>query len=363
MLKTLEIENLLIIEKINLDFSNGYNVIIGETGSGKSILLDCLLIILGNRSTKDLIGIYGEKAKIIAIFDISNNQEIKNILNENEINCDNDILIIKKIIAKDYSKIFINDNQVTVNFISSIKDFLIEIHSQFEKNYLSNNKFLSYLDEFLNINKKYPLLFALYNNMKILEKELANEELNVQRIKDNFEYLLEMKKDLENLSAKNEEYEKLLTQRNLLLHNEKIISSFNDLEHEIKEVHLKDFILTFIKQTSKIDQYLNDEYREKISIISNSLDQSLILFEEAKELFLRLSNNFSSSDNLLIEIEERISFFKDLARKYKSLPEELYRLHEKVINEIKLIEISDERLSFLKKDFEDAKKKISIFSE
>lgn len=364
MLKTLEIENLLIIEKINLDFENGFNVIVGETGSGKSILLDCLLIILGGRSTKDLIGIYGEKARIVAIFDISNNYEIKNILNENEINYDNEMIVIKKVIAKDYSKIFINDNLVSMNFIASIKDHLIEIHCQFEKNHLSNDKFLFYLDQFLNINKKYQLLFQFYDKMKILEKELKMEELNVQTAKDNFEYLIEIKKDLENLSPKNQEYEELLTKRNLLFHNEKITSSFNDLQNEIQKVNLKDFTFMFTKQTAKIDQYLTDKCREKISLISSNLDQSLSLFQEARELFSILSDNFVSSDNLLAEIEERISSFKDLARKYKSLPEGLYKLYYQTINEIKLIEFSDEKFSLLKKDFESAKKNyLSLASE
>ena len=153
MLKSLQIKNILIIDKLDLNFTSGLNVLTGETGAGKSILLDSLGLILGNRVDFSLIRKGENEASVVALFDVHDNHTVVQILNQYNIEFENELLIRRQISTNGKSKCFINDVLITRNALSEITDCLIELQGQFEDRGLLNIKTHLYLlDIFSNHN-------------------------------------------------------------------------------------------------------------------------------------------------------------------------------------------------------------------
>ncbi|MFM7558439.1 MAG: AAA family ATPase, partial [Alphaproteobacteria bacterium] len=139
MLKFLAINNIVLINKAEINFQKGLSILSGETGSGKSILLDAIGLIIGFRSNQRLIGNFDNKSSVIAEFDICENENCKKILAENSINFDDEnILIIRRNIAENINKVFANDTIIGVNLLATIGETLIEIPGQHEPHGLLN---------------------------------------------------------------------------------------------------------------------------------------------------------------------------------------------------------------------------------
>ena len=150
MLQTLSIRNVVLIDKLDLDFKSGLSVLTGETGAGKSILLDSLGMVIGNRAETSLIRMGEDKLSVTGVFDEpAENSPIRSILAENELDCDGD-LIIKRTLSKDgKGKIFINDQAVSLKLLKEIGKYLVEVHGQFDNQGLLNPaNHLSVLDAY-----------------------------------------------------------------------------------------------------------------------------------------------------------------------------------------------------------------------
>ncbi len=150
MLKNLTINNVVLIDKISIDFNNGLTILSGETGSGKSILLDAVGLAIGFRSNSRLIGSLDNKATVLAEFDIAKNILCQEILQNHDINFENNQLIIRRTISENaVNKIFVNDMPISVNLLAKIGETLVEINGQHEQHgLLSPANHLEILDEF-----------------------------------------------------------------------------------------------------------------------------------------------------------------------------------------------------------------------
>ena len=132
MLRELIIKNIVLIETLNVNFKSGLSVLTGETGTGKSILLDSLGLILGNRVDYSLIRRDADQGSVTAIFDISSNHSIKETLTKYSINYDSELIIRREIKKEGKSKCIINDTLITRNALEEITDHIIEVQGQFE---------------------------------------------------------------------------------------------------------------------------------------------------------------------------------------------------------------------------------------
>ena len=141
MLKFLSIRNVVLIDSLDIDFSKGLTVLSGETGAGKSILLDSLGLILGNRSETSLIRAGAEKLVVTAIFEIDNTNKIHQIAQEYDLDIDSDIIIKRTITQDGKNKILFNDQVITLKLLKEISSNLIEIHGQHDNQGLLNPSF------------------------------------------------------------------------------------------------------------------------------------------------------------------------------------------------------------------------------
>ena len=180
MLKSLTIQNIVLIDKAEINFSAGLCVLTGETGSGKSILLDALGLAIGLRSNFRLIGSEEKKASVHAEFDISRNEICKNFLKEadlqNQDNCDE--LRVRRVIQENSAnKIYVNDQLVGLSLLAKIGETLLEIHGQHDQRGLLNQAFhAEILDEFAGNFELLNNLKIIYENLKALDKIILDVE-------------------------------------------------------------------------------------------------------------------------------------------------------------------------------------------
>jgi len=352
MLTNLYISNIVLIEKLSISFSKGLNILTGETGAGKSILMDALNLALGGKTDTSLIRSGNDTAQVIAEFD-NVSDFIKNILNENAID-DSSTLILRRIISKDgKTKSFINDIPVSLKTLKLIGDNLIEVHGQFENHSLLDPSLnIKYLDEFgKNSNNNYKdVLDSVANSYKELHtvqkqlKELEDLSFKSSQEKDFLEYSI---KELENLNIQKGEESNLTDKHNQNINLEK--------NTEILENTLK------ILESYKFEDYAYSAARnlERIKITPNPYQNSIDKLYEIGGSLSEIIENIrpKTIDKIDIDkIEERLFTIRSISRKYKISSDEIPQKLQDMIKEFNQINNLDEEIKKLSKQVKDKEK-------
>ena len=209
MLVELKIDNILLMDNLQIEFADCFTAITGQTGAGKSVLLDSIGIILGKRAETSILRNNEKPGIIVATFK-NNDAELNSLLYENGFlaNENDNTIIIKKIITKNGSKILINEIQTTIQFVNSIAGKLLEIYSQFEQTDLFHiKKHLSILDKFSNLENDLKICKELYISMKNAIEQYNTTKNEIDRQKENIEYLQSFVKEMEALKLNDVEYD------------------------------------------------------------------------------------------------------------------------------------------------------------
>ena len=332
MLKSLTINNVVLIKKAEIDFSSGLCILSGETGSGKSILLDALGLAIGFRSNFRLIGEARNYAQITAEFDISHNKECQNFLKENDLLLEDDNnLIIRRIIKENStSKAYVNDNAIGINLLAKIGEFLVEIHGQNDQRGLLNPAcHMQILDNFAGNGTKLRNLEQIYRNFKEIDSriiEIKQKEEFFQREKDYLEHIC---LELEKANITVGEEDELVTKKDHLAGKEKILKFLNELKTNFLEANSQ--ITTgqryLLRNQYIIDEYLKDmkDELEDLNVMSDK--QIADLDDKIAEITAKISETQNSHDNL-DEIEERLFLIRNLARKHNVSCDELPKFAE-----------------------------------
>ena len=206
MLKELIVKNIVLIESIKIEFKKGLSVLTGETGTGKSILLDSLGLIVGNRVDFNLIRHGETDASVTAIFHINENHPVIKLIHKYDIEFEDDLIIRRQIKADGKSKCLVNDTIITRNALIEITDYLIEIQGQFEDRGLLDIKtHLSLLDNYSNHNKLIEDTKISFTEMKKLKNFIKEIEMNEQKLNKDSEWIKDSLDQLVVLDPKNGE--------------------------------------------------------------------------------------------------------------------------------------------------------------
>ncbi len=304
MLKHLSIKNYAIIDELELDLYNGMTVLTGETGAGKSIIVDAISLLLGERASKEMISSSKNSAEVIGIF-VIDNAKIKNILKKYEIDFDEEI-VISRIISKDNRNIIkINNQNVSIKVLKELALYLADIHSQFDTSKLINpENYLSLVDNFRKEKTKGYLsdykdsLKDYKNELSIYYKLLQEKEKTLAQL-DLYQFQLN---ELNNLNLELDEEESLNEKINLLENVDKINTVLETFNSSMNEGELLDRIyilkndLDSISGTSSdflsLSERLNDVYYELSDIqqsLANKLDALEYNQSDYDELIIRLN--------------------------------------------------------------------------
>ena len=334
MLVSLEIKNFLLIKKISINFINGFNAFTGETGAGKSIIIEGLKLALGGKNQTNLNLKENEISSIKAVFEINN--LIKKNLDELNLIIEDDYLIVERQInSNQKSKLLVNGEIKPLNNIKGILKNVIEFQENFEQQELFDNKyFLKFIDNIGGIEKNdLKSYFEKFKDSKNIyqahldnEKNI-NEKLEILKIKNN---------KIKILNPTKNEYEELLNKRNLNKNIKKYSEISNEIKKSISIYNSNDNLNLIEKNLYKLED-INQEY----SHISQKF-ASLIL--DINELINDLENKFNSVDYDEIdfdEIDEKIYQYQQLSKFFEVDPENLFSIKEEILIEIDSLENFD----------------------
>lgn len=329
MISTLHIKNIGIIDDVTIDLDNGLNILTGETGAGKTLIVDSLGIIAGGRFSKEMIR-RGENNSFV---------ELCLYLPENENAIDGNIIVSREINANGRNLCKINGRLVTVNELKEFMKNIIDIHGQFDNQTLMDKTYhTKYLDKFVGkeleeLKEKYIELYSRYKELTLKLQNNYGDDKEKQRKLDLLKYQLN---EIEAANLKIGEEEKLEEQRKLMMNSEKVSENLNNVDVNLNEGAIE-IISESIRALEKIST-IDEKYNEKLVELKN-------IYYEVQELARDVSNlkeDVYFDENERNEIETRCDVIYSLKRKYGNSIEEIIKYKENIDKEINRIENLEE---------------------
>lgn len=328
MLQTLYIENIAVIEKTSIDFSNGLNVLTGETGAGKSIIIDAINAIMGQRTSKDIIRTGEQSAFVSAQFE-NINDEVISKLEELGFSDDEGVLILQRTLnSSGKSSCKINGRPATVSMLKELSKYLINIHGQHESYELfSPETHIDYIDSYGKSSDFLAEYKDNYKEYKILKKKLneANTDES-ERLKE-IDLLSFQVRELNDAEVKLGEEESLEAERTSLMSFEKILSLLNEAKMLLSGNESFDggveAVDTACSNIQKAAEF-NSEYES----LSDTLSDVYYNLKDCAENISDAIDNLESDPQRLEEIEERLDLLNRLSRKYNCPCDDLIALAE-----------------------------------
>ena len=350
MISTLHIKNIGIIDDLSIDLNEGLNVLTGETGAGKTLIIDSLGIISGGRFSKEMIR-KGETNSFV---------EICMYEPENENSIDGNIIVSREINSNGKNMCKINGRMVTVNELKKFMSKFIEIHGQNDNQSLLDNKFhLKYLDGFIgdkiiDIKKQYKEKYEKYLEIKQELKNNYGDEKERERKLDLLRYQFN---EIEESNLKVNEEDNLEEKRKLMLNSEKISKNLNEADIAIGENSI-DSINTAIRALEKIEN-IDKKYEDISSNLKN-------IYYELQEISRDISEHKEDvyfDEQERNEVEERLDLIYNLKRKYGNDVQEILNYKDEIEAEINHIENLDEYNNKLKKELKQLKQEMTTLAE
>ena len=351
MLQTLSIKQFAIIDELEIHFSDGLTVLSGETGSGKSIIIDAIGQLIGMRASSDYVR-HGEKKAIIeGIFDIDENKDVIHILHNLDIEIDEDFLLVKReIFSTGKSICRLNNQIVTLQDLRKVMQELLDIHGQHETQTLLKQKYhLKLLDDYaedkyLSTKEKYQNVF---NQYKSKTKELEELESADQALLQRLDLMKFQYEELEEASLKEGEIEQLEVDIRRIQNSEKLSMALNNAHVTLTDEHaITDRLYELSNHLQSIDDILPD----KFSKLKEDIDQFYYTLEDAKHDLYDEMSNTEFDEQMLNELESRMNLLNNLKRKYGKDIYELITYKDKLQNEIAKIENYEESTSQLREE-------------
>lgn len=342
MLTHLYISNIVLIEKLNLEFGAGLNILTGETGAGKSILMDALALALGARSDAGLVRHGCDSASVIAEFDTIN-AELCKILDENGIDCDDNLILRRTLSADGKSRAWINDTPVSIKTLKQVGDTLVEIHGQFANHALLNPSThrdaldafgVATIPDYAQLLSRTHDAYIAYHNAK---KKLDDLQKTLEKSASDRDFLTHNVNELSALGVQVGEEEQLASQRTSMMNAEKDSAILSDAIAALnpRGESLYDNIYTAANILLRIKTDPNP-YTEQIDALYNAAQ----ILSDVEEKLAPAEIDTATLDS----VEERLFAIRAAARKYRVTADELPQKLAEMTEQLNAIENSDTEL-------------------
>ena len=363
MLKYLEIRNFVLIDKLKINFNNGFNVLTGETGAGKSIIISALELITGEKGSTRMVGANGDRLIVTGCFSLQSSSNIvKSKLKEWNIEINNDELNIKREITKDgKSKSFINNVGVKVAELKELGDLIVDIHGQHEHQSLFNPiNHLNFYDSYLNIDDKLENYKEHYNKLVKLIKqynEISQNKNTILKEKSFLEYTID---EIENAKLKPNEDEDIKNDITMMSNAESIASSLSSINKDIFGSESGAYIkltrsISALQAVSKYDNRLSDMASQIEGITLNLEDIKSVLTE------IRAKTKFDPEE--MQSLNERLFFINTLKKKYGSNIKDIINYAKEAKEKLESLNFSEDDIQNLKNEIESLREKTSQFAK
>ena len=345
MLNELHIENIAVIEKADISFAPGLNVLTGETGAGKSIIIDSIGAVLGERVSRDLVRRGAEKGTVTAVFDADCAAAW---LEENEIDSDGELIIQRRITLDGKSSCRICGTPVTAAQLKELAAMLVDIHGQNDgRQLMDERRHMAYLDSFGHLDGALAAYRAEYDRFSAIKKEMAAlsmDEIEKARLSDSLKYQIE---ELERANIKPGEKDTLSARRDLLRNSEKLTEA---LDEAFSALYGGDDNAVSMSQNAAYYAAKAANYAPELEQAANAVNDAAFALADAAETLRDFKDSLDFSPEEYDNIETRLSLLNKLERKYGRTDEELCVYLDECRRKLDDIEYADDRLVKLEKE-------------
>ncbi|MEZ7657085.1 DNA repair protein RecN [Streptococcus sp. 20925_1_44] len=337
MLLEISIKNFAIIEAISLNFEKGMTVLTGETGAGKSIIIDAMNMMLGARATTDVIRHGAPKAEIEGLFSVENSHALQMIFDEQGIELGDEIIIRREILQNGRSVSRVNGQMVNLSILRSIGQYLVDIHGQHDQEELMRPQLhIQMLDgfgdaDFLELKQAYQTNFDAYRKMR---KQLLEIKKNQEEHKARIEMLEFQMAEIESASLQPGEDLKLNQERDKLLNHKNIADTLTNAYTMLDNEEFSSLanVRSAMNDMESLEEY-DVEYRE----ISTSLSESYYVLEDVTKRLEDIIEDLDFDGNRLMQIESRLDLIHAITRKYGGNVDDVLMYFAKITEEYNLL--------------------------
>lgn len=324
MLRGLSIRDVVLIDRLDITFDANLCVLTGETGAGKSILLDSLGLALGARSEARLIRAGANRASVTAELDAAPSHPVYALLEEQGIDVDGPLLLRRVLSADGRTRAFINDQPASVGLLRQIGDMLVEVQGQFEqRGLLDPATHRAVLDAFGALTKSSKSVSEAFDAWRSTEEALARATAALEQAKADESYLRHAVEELRALAPEEAEEERLQTERHLLMNSEKLIEALNAAAAEVSGPPAVDDAL---RMAQRHLERMSDKAAGAFDGIIDALDRAAVEATEAITHLQGLGNEIDADGNRLQTVDDRLFALRDLARKHRCQVDDLAAL-------------------------------------
>ncbi len=361
MLKTLSIKNYALIDELDIEFGSGLNIITGETGAGKSIIIDALNLILGERATQDEVRSGADKTIVEGVFTISGNKKVQRLLEAAEIESEEEIIVRREVSAKGQSRAFVNDTPVPVAQLKDLGDYLVDLHGQHEhQSLLRPETHIDLLDDFGGLENLIKNFKGAYDSLNSELGEMRELVSRREALKEKRELYAFQIKEIDAVNPQPDEIDRLESELKILENSEKLY-----------EVTMKLYELLYDSESSIHDQLVMVRNQlEDLSDIDKNFEPLKADSETAKAIVDEITRSVQSysskidfNPERLEEIRERLGVLSMFRKKYGGSLEAAIEYRERIGKEFQLAENFDEAIGRLEGNVEQQRQKLSEIAE
>jgi DNA repair protein RecN (Recombination protein N) len=345
MLKSFHVKDYALIEQLDVEFGKGLNIITGETGAGKSILIDAMSLLLGERASAEVIRKGSLKAIVEGIFELSSNKNVADILSLNEIDILDQLIMRRELSAKGNNRCFVNDTPVALNLFRELGNLLVDLHGQHEhQSLLRTETHIDFLDQYSDISILYDEYKKQYDHLhKLLTalKQLILKEKDIKERKDFYSFQI---KEIDAVNPHIEEENELNSDLKILENSEELLGLtaeayrlLYDSENAVYDKLVK--VKQMLSDLNKIDSVFNE--------VNEECETSVSLINDISEFIRSYNSKVSLEPQKLEEIRERLSALNLLKKKYGGSIKSLLDYRKKIGEEVLLAENFEDRINEL----------------
>lgn len=361
MLRFLSIKNYALIEAVEVEFESGLNILTGETGAGKSIIIDALSLLLGERATAEVVRRGAEKAVVEGIFAVGNHTRLKNLFQTESLEWQDDLILRREVSAKGQSRCFVNDSPVPVATLKMIGDRLVDLHGQHEhQSLLRSATHIGLLDEFGGLEglvEEYRESYTALSELFALLRELLQRERELKERKELYEFQI---KEIDNVHPESGEEEELENELRILENAEKLFDATAQLyqllyegEQSVYDALVK--ARNQLEDLSRIDVTFEEPQKECASAVA--------IVGELTKFVQRYNSKIEFNPERLEFIRERLGQFTLLKKKYGGSMEAVLEHRRRIGEAFALAENFDSELQNVRTKIEEERKRCSLAAQ
>jgi DNA repair protein RecN (Recombination protein N) len=345
MLTGLSIRDFVMIESLDLELESGLCVLTGETGAGKSILLDALGLCLGDRASAGLVRKGKPQADVTAVFDLPPSHSIQALLEDHDLSATGQLILRRVVSSEGRSRAFANDRPVSAGFLRDLGMTIVEVQGQHDLAFLfdsSNHRYL--LDQYAGLEVELEKVVAAFNALRMAEEALDYARAELEQVRADEDFMRHVVEEMETLGLKADEEDTLAAERSLLIHADRLVGS---LSEALDSLTSEDGAQIALRRSERALERSVDNAVGRFDEVLFTLQRAGAEAMEAVALLEELNREFNGDPARLAMVEERLFDLRSLARKHNTVVSALPALHEEFVERLAKIDSGENKLSEL----------------